>query len=95
MRIFLIFFFSILLFFSCSKKEFVNHKILDLAGDFMLSGARVIGSVECVHGGHALTNEFLRKIFSDKSNYDIVENESSSINVRKIVPLNKRLAVNA
>ena len=78
-----------------SKKEFVNHKILDLAGDFMLSGARVIGSVECIHGGHALTNEFLKRIFSDKSNYDIVENESSSINVRKIVPLNKRLAVNA
>ena len=78
-----------------SKKEFVNHKILDLAGDFMLSGTRVIGSVECIHGGHALTNKFLRKIFSDKSNYDIVENESSSINVRKIVPLHKRLAVNA
>ena len=78
-----------------SKKEFVNHKILDLAGDFMLSGARVIGSVECIHGGHALTNEFLKKIFSDKSNYQVVENESSSTNVRKIVPLNKRLAVNA
>ena len=78
-----------------SKKEFVNHKILDLVGDFMLSGARVIGSVECIHGGHALTNEFLKKIFSDKSNYDVVENESSSINVRKIVPLHKRLAVNA
>ncbi len=78
-----------------SKKEFVNHKILDLAGDFMLSGARVIGSVECVHGGHALTNKFLRKIFSDKSNYDVVENESSSINVRKILPLHKRLVVNA
>ena len=78
-----------------SKKEFVNHKILDLAGDFMLSGARVIGSVECIHGGHALTNEFLRKIFSDKNNYDIVENESSLTNVRKILPLHKRLAVNA
>jgi len=78
-----------------SKKEFVNHKILDLAGDFMLSGARVIGSVECVHGGHALTNKFLKKIFSDKSNYDVVENESSSRNVRKILPLHKRLAVNA
>ena len=77
------------------KKEFVNHKILDLAGDFMLSGARIIGSVECVHGGHALTNKFLKKIFSDKSNYDVVENESSSRNVRKILPLNKRLAVNA
>ena len=78
-----------------SKKEFVNHKILDLAGDFMLSGARVIGLIECIHGGHALTNKFLKKIFSDKSNYDVVENESSSRNVRKILPLHKRLAVNA
>ena len=78
-----------------SKKEFVNHKILDLAGDFMLSGARVIGSVECIHGGHALTNEFLKKIFSDKNNYDIIESESSSQNVRKILPIHKRLAVNA
>ena len=51
-----------------SKKEFVNHKILDLVGDFMLSGARVIGSIECIHGGHALTNEFLKKIFSNKNN---------------------------
>ena len=78
-----------------TTKEFVNHKILDLAGDFMLSGARVIGSVECIHGGHALTNEFLKKIFSEKSNYDVVESESSSRNVRKILPLHKRLAVNA
>ena len=78
-----------------SKKEFVNHKILDLAGDFMLSGVRVVGMVECIHGGHALTNEFLKKIFSDKSNYDVVDSESSATNVRKILPLNKRLAVNA
>ena len=78
-----------------SKKEFVNHKILDLVGDFMLSGARVVGSVECFHGGHALTIEFLNKIFSDKSNYDVVESKSSLSNVRKIIPLNKRLAVNA
>ena len=78
-----------------SEKEFVNHKILDLAGDFMLSGARVIGAVECFHGGHSLTNKFLKKIFSDKSNYHIVEAESSSTNVRKILPLHKRLVVNA
>ena len=61
----------------------------------MLSGVRVIGFVECVHGGHALTNKFLKKIFSEKSNYDVIESESSSQNVRKILPLNKRLAVNA
>ena len=78
-----------------SKKEFVNHKILDLIGDFMLSGARVIGSVECNHGGHALTVEFLRKIFSNKTNFDVVESQSLSSNIRKIIPLNKRFAVNA
>ena len=77
-----------------SKKEFVNHKILDLVGDFMLSGTRVIGSVECFHGGHALTIEFLKKDFSDKNNYEVVESQSFS-NVRKIIPLNKRFAVNA
>ena len=78
-----------------SKKEFVNHKILDLVGDFMLSGARVIGSVECIHGGHALTIEFLRKIFSSKTNFDVVQSQSSPSNIRKIIPLNKRFAVNA
>ena len=78
-----------------SKKEFVNHKILDLVGDFMLSGARVIGSVECFHGGHALTIEFLKKIFSNINNYEIVESHSLFSNVRKIIPLNKRFAVNA
>ena len=78
-----------------SEKEFVNHKILDLAGDFMLSGARVIGSIDCTHGGHSLTNKFLKKIFSDKGNYEVVETKSSSSNVRKILPLNKRFAVNA
>ncbi len=59
-----------------SKKKFVNHKILDLVGDFMLSGTRVIGTVDCFHGGHALTIEFLKKIFSDKSNYEVVESHS-------------------
>ena len=78
-----------------SKTEFVNHKILDLVGDFMLSGTRLIGSVECFHGGHALTIEFLKKIFSNKNNYEVVESHSLFSNVRKIIPLNKRFAVNA
>ena len=38
-----------------NKKEFVNHKILDLAGDFLLSGYRVLGKVNCYQGGHELT----------------------------------------
>jgi UDP-3-O-[3-hydroxymyristoyl] N-acetylglucosamine deacetylase len=31
-----------------NKKEFVNHKILDLAGDFLLSGYRILGKVNCI-----------------------------------------------
>ena len=45
-----------------NKKEFVNHKILDLVGDFLLSGYRVLGKVNCYQGGHELTNNFLKKI---------------------------------
>ena len=47
-----------------NEKEFVNHKILDLAGDFYLSGGRILGKVKCSQGGHELTNMFLRKLFS-------------------------------
>ena len=43
-----------------NEKEFVNHKILDLAGDFLLSGFRIIGKVYCYQGGHELTNLFLK-----------------------------------
>ena len=78
-----------------SKNEFVNHKILDLAGDFMLAGMRVVGSVKCLHGGHSLTNDFLRKILSDKSNFTIVENPNNLRNLKKITPDQKRIAVNA
>ena len=78
-----------------SKNEFVNHKILDLAGDFMLTGKRVIGSVSCMHGGHLLTNDFLRKLLSDQSNFTVVESIQNISNLKKIAPNQKRIAVNA
>ena len=33
-----------------NDKEFVNHKILDLVGDFFLSGYRILGKVKCDQG---------------------------------------------
>ena len=39
-----------------NEKEFVNHKILDLVGDFLLSEHRILGKVKCHQGGHELTN---------------------------------------
>ena len=59
-----------------NDKEFVNHKILDLAGDFLLSGYRVIGKVKCYHGGHELTNLFLRKLLKEKSSFKIIERKN-------------------
>ncbi len=56
-----------------NDKEFVNHKILDCMGDLYLSGYKIIGSLVCSQGGHSLTNKLLRKFFSDKNNYSLIE----------------------
>ena len=56
-----------------NKKEFVNHKILDCIGDLYLSGYRVIGKIECSQGGHRMTNNLLRKVYSNKENFSIHE----------------------
>ena len=78
-----------------NKKEFVNHKILDLAGDFLLSGYRILGNVTCTQGGHSLTNLFLRTLLQDKSNYSMIETkESKTVKSYFKTPLSK-LAVNA
>ena len=79
-----------------NEKEFVNHKILDLAGDFLLSGYRVIGKVTCFQGGHELTNIFLRKIFKEKNSFALIEHGKDNI-LKKTVNSFKsdKIAVNA
>ena len=59
--------------------EFVNHKILDCIGDIYLSGYKLIGSFKCSQGGHSLTNELLREVFKDKSNFSIFELKEKSL----------------
>ena len=48
-----------------NKLEFVNHKILDLVGDFLLSGYRINGKVTTIEGGHNLSISFLQKLFNE------------------------------
>ncbi len=62
-----------------NKKEFVNHKILDCIGDLYLSGHKIVGKIICSRGGHKLTNELLRKVFSDTKNFSIVEIKEKNI----------------
>ena len=56
-----------------NPKEFVNHKILDCIGDLYTSGYRIIGNLTCSQGGHFLTNQLLKNIFSNKNNFSIIE----------------------
>ncbi len=78
-----------------NDKEFVNHKILDLAGDFLLSGYRIVGKVKCYQGGHELTNLFLRKMLDQTKLLKIFEMNNVFISKRlKSNPFVK-LAVNA
>ena len=78
-----------------NEKEFVNHKILDLAGDFVLSGYRILGKVNCYQGGHQLSNSFLRKLMESKKAF--VEIELDDIKLLKNDEVNQsiKLAVNA
>ena len=53
--------------------EFVRHKIIDAIGDMYTAGGMVCGCLESYKGSHALNNIVLKKLFSNPSNYDIVE----------------------
>ncbi len=78
-----------------NEKEFVNHKILDLAGDFMLSGHRILGKVNCYQGGHELTNMFLKKLLSSKSKTTILELKDIIITKKPSSDHQVKIAVNA
>ena len=78
-----------------NENEFVNHKILDLAGDFALSGFRVLGKVSCSQGGHQLTNMFLRKLFLTESAFSISEIKDIIISKKRSSSQQVKLAVNA
>jgi UDP-3-O-[3-hydroxymyristoyl] N-acetylglucosamine deacetylase len=77
-----------------NDREFVNHKILDLAGDFVLSGYRILGKVTCYQGGHQLSNSFLKKLFESKSsmievsiNDELISNHSERNQATKLAAI--------
>lgn len=55
------------------KDEFVRHKIIDAVGDMFTSGGMVCAKLTSYKGSHALNNLVLKKLFSDASNYDIID----------------------
>lgn len=78
-----------------NQKEFVNHKILDLAGDFLLSGYKILGKIKCYQGGHELSNMFLRKLLKLTDSYSIIELENTAISKKLNSEQVIKFAVNA
>ncbi|WP_230660403.1 UDP-3-O-acyl-N-acetylglucosamine deacetylase [Psychrobacter sp. I-STPA10] len=52
--------------------EFVRHKILDAVGDLSLCGYSLLAQFNAYKSGHALNNRLIRKLLSDKNNFEIV-----------------------
>ena len=78
-----------------NQKEFVNHKILDLAGDFLLSGYKILGKIECYQGGHELSNMFLRKLLKLTDSYSIIELDNTAISKKLNSEQATKFVVNA
>ncbi len=79
-----------------NTKEFVNHKILDCAGDLILSGYNILGKVICYKGGHELTNLFLRNLIdNNKHSFEIIELQDKEIERFSQKLYQSRLAVTA
>ena len=54
------------------KNECVNHKVMDAMGDLYTSGYYILAKVIANKSGHYHNNEVLKKLFSDKNNYEIL-----------------------
>ncbi len=78
-----------------NKKEFVNHKILDLAGDFLLSGYRILGKVNCFQGGHLFSNKFLRKMLKSEESYILIQMSDVELTKKSDINQSIKIAVNA
>jgi UDP-3-O-acyl-N-acetylglucosamine deacetylase len=53
--------------------EFVRHKLLDAVGDLSLAGLPLLGTYRSYCGGHRMNFSVLEALFSQRSNYAIVD----------------------
>jgi len=53
--------------------EFVRHKILDALGDLSLLGMPVIGQLTAVKSGHALNQQLVRRVLTERESCEVVQ----------------------
>ena len=66
-----------------TNNEFIYHKVLDLIGDLALSSYNIMGPIIAECPGHETNKLIMEKLFSDFSNFQIVQDNQTSSN-RKI-----------
>ena len=59
------------------EDEFVKHKILDAIGDLYLVGHSLIGEFIAHKSGHALNNQLVRKLLSERDAWEFVTFEDA------------------
>jgi len=69
------------------KNELIRHKVLDVIGDLHLSGYSILGHFKGEKSGHKTNNELLKKIFSDKSSFTLVNVSKVSKKENNIIAL--------
>jgi UDP-3-O-[3-hydroxymyristoyl] N-acetylglucosamine deacetylase len=57
------------------EDEFVKHKILDAVGDLYLAGHPIVGAFTAHKSGHALNNQLVRQLLSQRDAWDLVSYE--------------------
>ncbi|HMN37047.1 MAG TPA: UDP-3-O-acyl-N-acetylglucosamine deacetylase [Hyphomicrobium sp.] len=76
------------------EREFVRHKMLDAVGDLSLAGAPLLGAYRSYKGGHRLNSMVLQALFSDASNWAMVQAPKTR-QTRSPLPVGIRRAVAA
>lgn len=76
------------------EREFVRHKMLDAVGDLSLAGAPLLGAYRSYKGGHRLNSMVLQALFSDASNWAMVQAPKTR-QTRSPLPVSIRRAVAA
>ena len=67
--------------------EFIKHKVLDVIGDLHLAGHSILGHFKGKKSGHKINNELLKKMFSDKSSFTLVNLSKANMKETNIIAL--------
>ncbi len=71
-----------------NPSELVMHKCLDLIGDIFVAGYDIIGSINAINPSHLLNNILMKKLLSEISDHEIIEECEKEGEVESISQLN-------